>query len=169
MGTKNAAVSSSYTSLVGSSTAALDLKTLTIELDEDETIGVLLSGWLPKGSGGGGNPGANCKKTSDCAIPPGLDHGVCHDGTCKSGAPGSYCGVTSDCVKPPGLGHAVCRDGRCQSGAPGSSCGAASDCVVRNELDPPHAVCLHGKCQRGINQDYCRNNSDCKSPGFCYS
>ena len=34
------------------------------------------------GSSGPGQPGATCKKTSDCAIPPGLDHAVCRDGQC---------------------------------------------------------------------------------------
>ena len=176
MGTANAAASSSSTSLVGSGTAALDLKTLTIE--------------------GGGNPGATCKKTSDCVKPtgldhpvcrdgrcqsgaagsscgvtsdcvkpPGLDHPVCHDGTCKSGAPGSYCGVTSDCVKPPGLDHPVCRDGRCQSGASSSSCGATSDCVVPQGLE--HPVCRQGQCQRGVCFDYCGQDSDCVSGFLC--
>ena len=93
-------LSSLCTSLMGLSTAASNLKTLTIELDDDENIDGLLSGWLPKGSGGGGNAGAKCKHTSNCSIPPGLDHGVCRDGQCQSGASGSLCGVTSDCVKP---------------------------------------------------------------------
>ena len=110
-------------------------------------------------------PGANCKNTSDCATPSGLDHPVCHDGTCKSGAPGSYCGVTSDCVVPPGLAHAVCRDGRCQSGTSGSSCGATSDCVV--PFGMAHAVCRNGKCQRGVCLDYCGNDSDCITGLVC--
>ena len=77
--------------------------------------------------------GDPCTRGDDnCAIPPGLDHGVCRGGTCKvniyggspptycegyvcqSGQPGSSCGVTTDCVVPPGLDHAVCRKGRCQ-------------------------------------------------------
>ena len=116
-------------------------------------------------TGSSGQPGATCKTTSDCAIPPGLDHGVCHDGTCKSGTPGSYCGVTSDCVVPPGLDHAVCRDGRCQSGTSGSSCGATSDCVVPTGID--HAICRHGECQRGVCWDYCGQDSDCLSGLHC--
>ena len=117
------------------------------------------------GSSGPGQPGATCKTTSDCAIPPWLDHGVCHDSTCKSGAPGWYCEITSDCVVLPGLEHAVCRDGRCQSGASGSSCGATSDCLVSSGID--HAICRHGECQSGGCLDYCGNDSDCESPFVC--
>ena len=58
MGTKNAAVSSSYTSLVGSSTAAFDLKTLTIVVDDNELIDGLLS-VKPKGGSS-----AYCKKNT---------------------------------------------------------------------------------------------------------
>ena len=122
-------LSSSSTSLVGLSTAASNLKTLTIELDDDENIDGLLSGWLLKGSGGGRNPGAKCKHTSDCSIPPGLNHAVCRDGQCQSGQPGALCGVTSDCVKPPRLQHPVCRQGKCQHGVKGDYCGNDSDCI----------------------------------------
>ena len=99
---------------------------------------------------------------SNCAIPPGMDHGVClwepglgHN--CQSGQPGATCVDTSDCAIPPGLKHAVCRSsdsrGICQSGHSGSWCGQTSDCVVQNDLDPPHAVCRGNwdaqfKCQR---------------------
>ena len=107
---------------------------------------------------------------NDCAVPPGLNHGVCRGSgknniTCQSGEPGSYCGVTSDCVVPPGLNHAVCRDGQCQSGASGSSCGATSDCVVPSGLE--HAVCRQLKCQRGVCGDYCGQDSDCLSGLYC--
>ena len=158
----NAAVSSSSTSLVGLSTTASNLKTLTIELDDDENIDGLLSGWLPKGSGGGQPPGTNCKKTSDCAIPSGLDHAVCREGYCRSGASGSSCGATSDCVVPPGMEHAVCRDGQCQSGDPGSSCGDTSDCGAPPGLD--HGVCHDGTCKSGEPGSYCGVTSDCVVP-----
>ena len=58
-----------------------------------------------------GAPGDYCTDSSDCAIPPGLDHGFCSNYDA------------------------------CQSGQPGSFCTQTSDCVVQNELDPPHAVC----------------------------
>ena len=69
--------------------------------------------------------------TSDnnCAIPPGLTHGVCRDSQCQSGTSGSLCGVTSDCVKPPGLQHPVCRNGKCQRGVCGDYCGQNNDCL----------------------------------------
>ena len=106
---------------------------------------------------------------NNCAIPLGLDHGVCgcddcnrylEDSNryfCQSGQPGATCVDTSDCAIPPGLKHAVCRSsdsrGICQSGHSGSWCGQTSDCVVQNDLDPPHAVCRGNwdaqfKCQR---------------------
>ena len=116
---------------------------------------------------GGGLPGAKCENTSDCAIPPGLDHGVCLEGYCQPGTPTprSFCEVTNDCVKPPGLNHPVCRDGRCQSGASGSKCGATSDCVRPPGLD--HGVCRRGKCQRGVFRDYCGQDSDCIAGLYC--
>ena len=62
MGTKNAVASSSSTSLVGSGTAASDLKTLTIVVDDDELIDGLLS-VKPKGGSSAycnKNTGYNC-------------------------------------------------------------------------------------------------------------
>ena len=68
-----AASSSSTMSLVGSSTAASDSKTLTIELDDDAKIDVLLSEWLhPKGGSSiycKKNTGYNC----GAVFPPGGD------------------------------------------------------------------------------------------------
>ena len=102
-------------------------------------------------------------KDDDCAIPMGLDHGVCgmdrafpdyfYDDfvgywTCQSGQPGAFCVETSDCVVPPVLEHGVCRDDICQSGKSGSSCGQTSNCVPIAGLNPPHAVCRNNKCQR---------------------
>ena len=52
----------------------------------------------------------------NCAIPLGLDHGVCRDVKFQLGASRSSCGVTSDCVVPQGLEYAVCRQGKCQHG-----------------------------------------------------
>ena len=62
------------------------------------------------------NPGAFCVETSDCIVPPGLEHGVCRDDICESGKSGSSCGQTSNCVpiaelNPP---RAVCRNNKCQ-------------------------------------------------------
>jgi len=111
---------------------------------------------------GGRNPGAKCDNNSNCAIPPGLDHGVCLEGYCQPGTSRSFCGVTNDCVKPPGLIHPVCRDGRCQMGGTGSSCGATSDCVVPSGLEYP--VCRHGKCQSGASGSSCGATSDCVVP-----
>ena len=220
MGTTNAAASSSSTALVGSGTAASDLKTLTMETDacvwteqltqcmgltkypalttaeacknaccDDKNCGVwqfsaadyvnqCWYGAFCNNKGrliweyggirtGGGLPGAKCENTSDCAIPPGLDHGVCLEGYCQPGTPTprSFCEVTNDCVKPPGLNHPVCRDGRCQSGASGSKCGATSDCVRPPGLD--HGVCRRGKCQRGVFRDYCGQDSDCIAGLYC--
>ena len=72
--TQNVAASSSSMSLVGSSTAASDLKTLTIELDDDENIDALLPGWLRKEKRQGGSA-AQCKKNTgyNCGavFPPG--------------------------------------------------------------------------------------------------
>ena len=64
--------------------------------------------------------GESCIYSDDCAIPPGLEHGVClypsygFPGTCRSGQPGVFCGRTSDCVIPKGLKHPVCRRDKCQ-------------------------------------------------------
>ena len=78
-----AASSSSTMSLVGSSTAASDSKTLTIELDDDENIDVLL-GWPQKEQRQGGSS-AYCKKNTgyNCGavFPPNGD--TCgHKGCC---------------------------------------------------------------------------------------
>ena len=62
MGTKNAVASSSSTSLVCSGTAASDLKTLTIVVDDDELIDGLL-GWPQKEQRQGGSS-AYCKKNT---------------------------------------------------------------------------------------------------------
>ena len=147
---------------------------------------------------GGGLPGAKCENNSDCAIPPGLDHGVCLETYCQPGTSRSICEVTNDCVKPPGLNHPVCRDGRCQMGGTGSGCGVTSDCVVPSGLDHPvcrgghcqsgasgskcgatsdcvvpqgleHPVCRVGKCQRGVLDDYCGQDSDCIAGFHCDS
>ena len=71
--TQNVAASSSSTSLMGSGTAASDLKTLTIEIDDDATVDGLLSEWLhPKGGSS-----IHCKKNTgyNCGavFPPGGD------------------------------------------------------------------------------------------------
>ena len=58
-----AASSSSTMSLVGSSTAASDSKTLTIELDDDENIDVLLSEWTRAEKPMGGSS-SHCKKNT---------------------------------------------------------------------------------------------------------
>ena len=73
---------------------------------------------------------------NNCAIPPGLTHGVCIDN----------CGVPpiGGVVKPPSSSQCC----TCQSGQPGSWCEVTDDCVVQTGLTPPHAVCRHGKCQR---------------------
>ena len=169
IGMTNAATVSSSMSLVGSDTAASDLKTLTIAVDDDELIDGLLSGWLHKGGGNAGGDvipiGGLCYGApEDCVIPLGLTHPNClcssdkveddpYHCFCESGQPGAPCYETSDCVKPPGLEHPVCRtDGKsrttksCQSGQPGSLCGQTSDCVVPPGLD--HAVCRKDRCQQ---------------------
>ena len=63
-----------------------------------------------------GQPGAFCVETSDCVVPPVLEHGVCRDDICQSGKSGSSCGQTSNCVPIAGLNppHAVCRNNKCQ-------------------------------------------------------
>ena len=61
--TPNVAASSSSLSLVGSDTAASDLKTLTIEIDDDATIDGVLSGELPVEKQMGGSR-AYCKKNT---------------------------------------------------------------------------------------------------------
>ena len=80
-------------------------------------------------SAGGQPPGTSCGATSDCAVPTGLTHAVCREGSCQSGTSGSRCGVTSDCVQPPGLEHPVCRQGKCQWGNYHDYCGNDSDCA----------------------------------------
>ena len=100
MGMTNAAASSSSMSLVGSGTAASDLKTLTLTFDDDEVVDGLLSGWPEKPKGGEGNAGDKCTKTSDCKKPDGLDHPVCRKGKCQRGVCMDYCGQKSDCLPP---------------------------------------------------------------------
>ena len=56
-------IKTSSTSLVGSGTAASDLKTLTIVVDDDELIDGLLSGGLPAEKRMGGSS-ASCKKNT---------------------------------------------------------------------------------------------------------
>ena len=172
--TNAAAALSLSTSLVGSGTAASDLKTLTIAVDDDKLIDGLLSGWLPKGGGNAGDDvipiGDSCPAdgrvtdtnlNNNCATPPGLDHGVClgwyssrentRDIYCQTGQPGAFCDDTFDCVKPPGLDHPVCRKPdksdyhTCQSGTSGADCGQTFDCVIPTGLN--HAVCRNNKCQ----------------------
>ena len=64
IGTKNTAAASSLsTSLMGLGTAASDLKTLTIELDDDANIDVLLSEWLQAKKRKGGSS-IHCKKNT---------------------------------------------------------------------------------------------------------
>ena len=165
--TNAAAASSSSMSLVGSGTAASNLKTLTIALDDDDVIEGLLSGWLPPGNVGGDVipiDGLCDFAPEDCTIPPGMTRPNCvclfEDDDeyapvcfCSSGQPGAFCAATSDCVKPPGLDHPVCRsygggpkDRSCQSGQPGSLCGVTDDCVVPPGLE--HAVCRKDRCQQ---------------------
>jgi len=191
MGMTNAAVASSWsTSLVGSGTAASDVKTLTIAVEDDTLIDGLLSEWLPMGGGNAGDDlipiGDPCPAdgrvtdtnlNNNCATPPGLDHGVClgwyssehgsHEIYCQTGQPGAFCEQPSDCVKPPGLDDPVCRKPEnnyhkyCQSGTSGARCGQTSDCVIPKGLD--HAVCRRDKCQSGRKGDYCGVDSDCLS------
>ena len=99
-----------------------------------------------------GQPGALCLESSDCVVPPGLEHGVCRYGMCQSGKSGSSCDQTSDCVPISGLNppHAVCRNNKCQSGKSGSSCGQTSDCVPIAGLNPPRAVCREAHCQQWV-------------------
>ena len=71
--TPNVPASSSSLSLVSSGTVASDLKTLTIEIDDDATVDGLLSEWLhPKGGSS-----IHCKKNTgyNCGavFPPGGD------------------------------------------------------------------------------------------------
>ena len=136
-----AATSTSSRYMVAATAASRNRK---IQKKTSSSSGVPHSSEYGATESSGQPPRANCKNTSDCAIPSGLDHAVCRDGQCQSGASGSSCGVTSDCVVPPGLDHPVCRDGTCQDGTPGASCGVTSDCVVPQGLD--HAVCGQGKC-----------------------
>ena len=106
-----------------------------IQKKTSSSSGVPHSGEYGATESSGQPPGANCKNTSDCAIPSGLDHAVCRDVQCQSGASGSSCGVTSDCVVPPGLDHAVCRQGKCQRGVCYDYCGQHSDCISGLQCD----------------------------------
>ena len=90
--------SSSSVSLVGSGTAASNLKTLTLALDDDEVIERGIFFEMPWLGSGGGNAGDKCKKTSDCKIPDGLSHAVCRKGKCQRGVCRDYCGQDSDCI-----------------------------------------------------------------------
>ena len=92
--------SSSSVSLVGSGTAASNLKTLTVAFDDDEVIERGIFFEMPWLGSGGGNAGDKCKKTSDCKIPDGLDHAVCRKGKCQRGVCMDYCGQNSDCLPP---------------------------------------------------------------------
>ena len=127
----------------------------------------------------------------NCAIPPGLDHGVCRGGTCKvniyggspptycegyvcqSGQPGSSCGVTTDCVVPPGLDHAVCRKGKCQRWVQQYSvqfflqsiqCG--STCKTTNLHTAVHIFFF--SFYSGVKGDYCGQNNDCQGNMKCH-
>jgi len=182
--TNAAAASSSSMSLVGSDTAASDLKTLTIVIDDDDVIDSLLSEWLPKeedNAGGDVIPidGDCYEAPEDCAIPPGLTHPNCICPSprpelcfCASGQPGQPCVTTYNCVKPPGLKHPVCHSDygiyMCQSGQPGSLCGVTDDCVVPPGLE--HPVCRredHNSyyyCQSGQPGSLCGVTDDCVVP-----
>ena len=97
-----------------------------------------------------GQPGAWCAQTSDCVVPPELDHAVCREDKCQSGEPGASCGVHDDCVVITDLDqpHAVCRDEQCQSGQSGARCEKDSECVAPTNFD--HGVCRGPtkRCQR---------------------
>merc|ERR1740138_1451603 len=180
--TNAAAASSSSTSLVGSGTAASNLKTLTIALDDDDVIEGLLSGWLPPGNVGGDVipiDGYCYKAPDDCVIPPGLtqpncacafeDPKACY---CSTGQPGAYCGESSNCVIPPGSEQPYCYKEKrmvyatCQSGQPGAYCGETSDCVIPPGLD--HPVCRsdgpYSTCQSGQAGSLCGVTDDCVVP-----
>jgi len=179
MGMTNAAAPSSSMSLVGSGTAASDLKTLTLVVDDDEVIDGLLPEWWWLGETGTSDSGLGpCTTTADCTVPASLGptySGVCVDGYCQftynpdwTFPVGGYCGYTlvNRCAIPTGLTHGVCREGYCQTGTSGSSCGQTSDCVPIAGLYQPHGVCREGKCQRGVKGDFCGQDKDCLS-GFC--
>jgi len=125
MGMTNAAAPSSSMSLVGSGTAASDLKTLTLAIDDDEVIERGIFFEMPWLGSGGGNAGDKCKKTSDCKIPDGLNHAVCRKGKCQRGVCRDYCGVDSDCLSGFECGGKG-KDAKCHS--PASCNGYYSDC-----------------------------------------
>jgi len=165
--TKDAAVSSSSTSLVGSGTAASDLKTLTIVVDDDELIDGLLS-VKPKGGSS-----AHCKKNTgyNCGavFPPDGDtcdqKGCCcklEDGTgyklntCDNAKGYAYRGCNScwgkdACFKTNNInaGTSSCHGDQ--------SCKKVSDSTIGNDSCHGHAACYgvqnatigNGSCNAG--------------------
>jgi len=153
MGMTNAAAASSSTSLVGSGTAASDLKTLTIVVDDDELIDGLLS-VKPKGGSS-----AYCKKNTgyNCGavFPPDGDtcdqKGCC----CHDGNGSGYKLNTCDNAK--GYAYRGCN-----------SCWGSDSCFKTSNIKVGTSSC-HGSisCKdvsdSTIDNDSCHGLNSCKS------
>merc|ERR1711865_667296 len=143
MKTTNAAASSSSTSLVGSGTAASDLKTLTIVVDDDELIDGLLS-VKPKGGSA-----ASCKKNTgyNCGavFPP--DGDMCDQkGCCCTQDNGTGLKLNS-CDSAKGYAYRGCN-----------SCWGTDACFKTNNINVGTSSCHGGEACRLVS-----GSNACKS------
>jgi len=156
--TQNVAASSSSMSLVGSSTAASDLKTLTIVVDDDELIDGLLSGWTRAEKPMGGSS-AYCKKNTgyNCGavFPP--DGDTCDQkGCCCHEEDGSGKKLNT-CDNAKGYAYRGC-----------SSCWGRDACFKTNNINAGTSSC-HGKKSCAYVSDSTIGNDSCQGLFACYS
>jgi len=153
MGMTNAAAASSSTSLVGSGTAASDLKTLTIVVDDDELIDGLLS-VKPKGGSS-----AYCKKNTgyNCGavFPP--DGDTCDQkGCCCTQDNGTGLKLNS-CDSAKGYAYRGC-----------DSCWGSDVCFKTSNINVGTSSCRGSEACRfvsdsTIGNDSCHGSKACKS------
>jgi len=153
MGMTNAAAASSSTSLVGSGTAASDLKTLTIVVDDDELIDGLLS-VKPKGGSS-----AYCKKNTgyNCGavFPP--DGDTCDQkGCCCTQDNGTGLKLNS-CDSAKGYAYRGC-----------DSCWGSDVCFKTSNINVGTSSCHGGETCREVSDstignDSCHGSNACKS------
>merc|ERR1712028_193559 len=158
MGMTNAAAASSSMSLVGSGTAASDLKTLTIVIDDDELIDGLLSGGLPAEKRMGGSS-ASCKKNTgyNCGavFPP--DGDTCdRKGCCCTQDNGTGLKLNS-CDSAKGYAYRGC-----------DSCWGSDVCFKTSNINVGTSSC-HGKSSCWHVSDSTIDNNSCHGDNACYT
>jgi len=151
-------IKTSSTSLVGSGTAASDLKTLTIVVDDDELIDGLLSGGLPAEKRMGGSR-SSCKKNTgyNCGavFPP--DGDTCdHKGCCCHQDNGSGDKLNT-CDNAKGYAYRGCN-----------SCWGRDACFKTSNIYVGTSSC-HGEysCQKV--SDSTIDNLSCHGNSACYN